>query len=197
MSIQEKVAELAKTNCDAALALAAKIDSRRERAQSLGWVLRFAPAARTLTIFESACDAADEETDEYQRAIGMACPLRAMIEIGHGAKIKTRFRATMERIPMIDPIASRAEALLMLLQSVLPGPPTFMQSIVGGLIRECGKSDHWRSIRTLQDAALIVNRCDQKLAMQIALAIPSPNKRETTVKRLESGEWRAVRPFFW
>ncbi|MFT5302124.1 MAG: hypothetical protein ACI814_002938, partial [Mariniblastus sp.] len=67
---------------------------------------------------------------------------------------------------------------------------------ISTLVNRCG-DEHWRAVRALVDASLLVNPHDRKQALKIANAISNLNKRKTTIHRIENGERNLPRAFFW
>jgi len=198
MHKRDSVAKLAKTDCGAALQFASSIEEPGKRIQALGWVARFAPAARVEPIVNSALEIACVPTDDaYASVLALAWPLRALHETKNRAAIPDALAKAIELAPDVTPTSSRCEALLLLIHAVLPAGVEIANPALDALQRLCAGDDHWRIVRAFAGAALLVNAIDKTLALQIAHAMPEGNKRDMAIARLQAGESEKVRKFFW
>lgn len=193
---QDRITKLAKTDFAEAFKLAQTISGVRERIQSLGWVARYAPAAEVTRVIVAVRNAAEKSTDHYACMMALAWPLRALQETGHGKQIPTLLKTALQRSTMVQPAASQAEALKLLIHAVLPHDLRTVNPAVAAL-KAVASETHWRVVRALVDVAFLINAFDRQTATDIAKVIPIENKRNATMERISSGETMQVRPFFW
>ncbi|QEG22092.1 hypothetical protein [Mariniblastus fucicola] len=196
MNQRDRAAKLAKTDFSAALKLARDITEVRERIQSLGWVARYAPAAEIPRVVAMAAKSAGTSSDFYADTMALAWPLRALHDTGNGGSIPPLLKTAISLSADVQPASSRAEALGLLIHAVLPDGLRTAEPAIAKL-KSVASDSHWRVVRSLIDAALLVNAFDRQSALSIANAIPLENKRNSAVQRLSDGETMEPRPFFW
>ena len=195
---QNSVARLAKSNFTAALEFANTIPEVGKRIQSLGWVARYAPDARVRSIVDSALKLAKAPTDDpYAGVQALAWPLRALHEKNQASSISRVLREAVELSQDVMPTSSRAEALGLLIQAVLPAGIERVSPAIDALLAYCSNDDHWRIVRAFGNTALVVNGFDKQRAKKIANAMPVGNKRDAILTQIEAGETLKVRAFFW
>lgn len=192
----DRIERLAKTDFDGAFKLAHSMSDVRERIQSLGWVARYAPSADIARVIDAAKNSAGKSIDLYPDTMALAWPLRALHESGNGKRIPPLMKIAVELSTHVQPAASQAEALILLIHAVLPHHLTTAAPAVAQL-KSLARNPHWRVIRALVNAALLVNQSDRQTATEIAKVIPLDNKRNSTIDRISDGQTMQVRPFFW
>ena len=192
---RDRVIKLVKTDADAAFRLARSISDVREKIQALGWVARFGPAVEIPRVISAVKKAAGTSADIFGDTMALAWPLRALHETGHGKQIPPLLNTAVRLSANVHPAASRAEALLILMHAVIPNDFRTAEPAIAALKRIT--DTHWRVVRALTDAALIVNAFDTSAASEIAAAISVDNKRKSALERLSAGETKQPRAFFW
>jgi len=198
MKQRNQLSLLAKTDFSAALELATSMAGTRERIQSLGWVLRYAPAKQVPSVLDSALDVARSPHDDYyEPAMALAWPLRALHETDNASLMPATVSVAVELARNVSPTSSRAECLILLLQAAFPAGMRTVDPVIDTLLTHCAGDDHWRVVRAFVDAALFVNGVDADRAHQIAELIPDGKKRRASLARLDAGEKSEPRQFFW
>jgi hypothetical protein len=139
---------------------------------------------------------AGTSSDFYEDVMSLAWPLRALHETGNPKLIPPLLHIALQIVPNVSPVASRAESVGLLLHAVLPAGLSLAKPAISTLVNLCS-DEHWRAVRALVDASLLVNSHDRKQSLEIANAIPNVNKRTTTIQQIEDGEKMSPRPFFW
>jgi hypothetical protein len=194
----DSIAKLAKTNFEAALRFASTIEDTGKRIQALGWVARFAPAPRVESTVHVALGVALAPTeDAYGPLMALAWPMRALVETQHVAALRPALVKALRLAPQVEPTSSRAEALGLLVHAVLPAGIEAVRPVLDALLKQCSGDDHWRIVRALASAALLVNSCDSPTAHRLANALPAGNKREELLAKLAAGKSSPARKFFW
>jgi hypothetical protein len=196
MNQRDRVAQLAKTDFAAAFKLSGSLENVRERIQSLGWIARYAPPDKISRVITAVKKNLGTSSDVYEDVMSLAWPLRALHETGNPKLIPPLLHIAMQMAPNVSPVASRAESVGLLIHAVLPAGLSLASPAISTLVNRCG-DEHWRAVRALVDASLLVNPHDRKQALKIANAISNLNKRKTTIYRIENGERNSPRAFFW
>lgn len=196
MKQRDRVTKLAKTDFAAALKIACAISDVREQIQSLGWVARYAPSGEVRRVIAAVNKVAGTSTDFYADSMALAWPLRALQESDHGNLISPLLETAVQLSANARPVASRADALVLLVHAVLPhGLQTAKPAIAA--LDSIASDSHWRVVRALTDVALLANAFDRQSAIHIASAISVENKRRSILDRISAGETMQPRPFFW
>ncbi|TWT81740.1 hypothetical protein CA13_31930 [Planctomycetes bacterium CA13] len=196
MNQRDRVTKLAKTDFASAFKLACSITDVREKIQSLGWVARYAPAADVRRVVATADKTAGTSTNFYADTMALAWPLRALHETEHGNLIPPLLKTAVQLAADVHPAASHAEALVLLINAVLPHSLQTAEPAIAAL-KSIATDSHWRVVRALTDVALLVNAFDRQSATDLASAISVENKRRSTLDRISAGETMQPRPFFW
>ena len=168
----------------------------REHNQALGWVTRHAPANQIRPVIEAVNTGNETSTDLYEYVMSLAWPIRALHETGNSNMIPPLLLPATQMAPGVSPVASRAESISLLIHAVLPAGLTLATPLTSMLMSHCNHA-HWRAIRALINASLLVNQYDRQCALEIANTIPNRHKRISTLKRIDNRESIAPRPFFW
>ena len=149
--LRNLVQRLAKEDTVVAADLARSIKDPWRRAQALSWVARFS-RDQTLQFAHEAEKAAAECGDEYQQVAVLAWVIAALVECDLGQEATRLLQAAVERAPHVNPAASRAEALILLLQAGISLGTHSAQPVVNILNSSCGQDHHWRCHRAIREA---------------------------------------------
>lgn len=114
--VRDRVARLAKSEPVKALAAARKIADPWFRAQALAYVARYSEES-TVAIANEAARAAKQGQDAYQQVAVRAWEVAALAETGHTAEARKSLSSAERASANITPVASRAEALFLLMQA--------------------------------------------------------------------------------
>jgi hypothetical protein len=192
---REHAIQLAKTDPDAALAVARGIDDPWFRSQALAAVARFSKS-RQLEILEEAQVASQSADDPYKIVGASAWWIRAMIELGYGDEAARELPALIEVSSTIEHPVSRLEALFLLFQAVFHLEATRLLAL-DALVNACQSANSWKAGDRLQEAALMLAADYPAESEQVIRAMPEGKyKRQAIEKRAASGG-RPPRPFFW
>lgn len=151
MDPMNKVRRLVKEDIVDAARLARSIKDPWQRTLALAWVARFAESD-ALRLAREAEKAAVGCKDKYQRTAALAWVIAALAECDLGQEAKRVLHAAVERAPQVTPAASRAEALILLLQAATSLGPHSVRTIAEQLDSCCGQDHHWRCRRAIRDA---------------------------------------------
>jgi hypothetical protein len=194
---RDRATKLALTDTEAALKVARQIDDPWFACQALAWVARFAPNQRAQTIAKRALSVGRNHPDPYKSVACAAWPVRALIETGNMNVLMPILGKLMKRAATIESAVSRSEALLLLLQAVLPARRTVWKEVLSALITASQPCLHWRQRRNLRDALLMVASRDSTVASDAMHRIADQRTRTQIERRLAQGELAAPRAFFW
>lgn len=106
--------------------------------------------------------------DAYERSAVLAWPIAALVKTGHADEAKRLLARAVEIAESTTPPSSRAEALVLLLQTAvsLDGPERL--DIVERLARLALTETHWRVQRGLRKGLSLLAGCDLDAAERIA-----------------------------
>jgi hypothetical protein len=147
---RDRVCLLAKNHPKKALAQARKVDAPWFRAQALSWVARFTdgdPAA----IAGEAARAAQECDDDYKKAAVRAWEIAALAERGCPGEARSSLSDAVALAKCVEPISSRSEALLLLLQAALQVGRNEAESVYAILRASCPVEEYGRCKRAVRD----------------------------------------------
>jgi len=147
---------LAKSNPQKALAQARAISDGWYRAQALSWVARFTDDD-PVSIASEAAKAATECKDDYKKSAVRAWEIAALAERGCISEAKNRLNETLSLAKNVEPISSRSEALLLLLQAAFRIDNNAAQKVYGILKASCPIEEHWRCKRALRDGEKMIS----------------------------------------
>ncbi|MBX7073257.1 MAG: hypothetical protein K1X71_08920 [Pirellulales bacterium] len=153
---RDQVCRLAKSRPDLALEKAREITEPWFRAQALACVARHT-AGKTVAIANEAARAALLCDDAYKQTAVRAWEIAALAEAGVVAEASRRLRELVKASAAVVPLASRAEALFLLLQAAACLSSGDRQSVHQVLQQACAHDGHWRCQRALRDAQRIEN----------------------------------------
>ena len=148
---RKSVERLVKEDIAAATRLARSIEDPWRRTQALAWVARFSED-QTLQLAREAEKAAADCTDEYQQTAALAWVVAALAECDLKNEAKRVLHAAVEQATHVTPAASRAEALVLLLQAGMSLGTDCVQPIADKLGSCCGQDAHWRCRRAAKHA---------------------------------------------
>lgn len=151
VDLRDRCQELSKTDPEAALQLARAIDLPWYKSQALSWIARYSEN-KACAIAAEAADAAACGGDMYQRVAVRAWEIAALAERGLVEEARRSLNDVITDAPMIEPSASRAEALMLLLHAALHIGKEQGDQVCAALVTTCGKEGHWRCKRALKVA---------------------------------------------
>lgn len=153
---RDRAVGLAKSRPAEALKQARQIDDPWFRAQALTWVARFADID-VIRISAEAARAAAEGRDKYQQCAVCAWEIVALAERDHQSEASKRLREALNLAKHVEPVASRGEALFLLLQAGARIAPDDAEDVYDMLKNLCGAEGHWRCQRAVRKAAKIMS----------------------------------------
>lgn len=153
---RDQVAKLAKLQPAQALTEAQGIKEPWFRAQALAWVARYSPGKAPIIASEAALAACQCE-DDFKRVAVRAWEIAALGESGAISEALQALQEAMAASDRIVPIASKAEALMLLLQAAARVDSHSRELVHDALKQACGPDSHWRCKRALRDAERIRN----------------------------------------
>jgi hypothetical protein len=193
---REAARKLATIDTARAYAAARKVEDPYFRCQALAWVARYA-GNDIDEIVEAAFTAAEEAGDAFHRMSATAWPLRALVELGQLEQARERLQVQLGRFDEVMPDSSRSEAIFLVFQAVHPAGQEFWRPIFDQLARVCDTTPHWRTVRNLQEAILMIADEAPELASHIADRIPVDRRKRQLETQLAAGQRMQPRAFFW
>ncbi|HEX3871213.1 MAG TPA: hypothetical protein VHV77_12295 [Pirellulales bacterium] len=151
---RDQAVALSKLRPDEALAKARSISDPWYRAQALAWVARFSPRD-AVKLAAEASQAARECDDVYKQVAVRAWEVAALAESGHLAEAKKSLDGAIRDSTRVTPVASKAEAMFLLLQAASRIGASERDFVHERLKCECPADSHWRCKRALKNAQLI------------------------------------------
>lgn len=149
--LRDRSQELAKIDPQAALQLARAIDVSWYRSQALSWIARYSECEAIEIAMEAAAVAASGN-DAYQRVAVRAWEIAALAERGLLEEAQRSLKDALVAAQLVEPRASRAEALILLLHAALHIGEAEGNHVFAELVSMCGGNCHWRCKRALRDA---------------------------------------------
>ncbi|MBN1511577.1 MAG: hypothetical protein JXB13_06145 [Phycisphaerae bacterium] len=107
---------------------------------------------QTLQLAREAEKAAADCKDEYQQTAALAWVVAALAECDLKNEAKRVLHVAMDQATHVTPAASRAEALILLLQAGMSLGTDCVQPIADKLDSSCGQDVHWRCRRAIKHA---------------------------------------------
>jgi len=153
---RDRAQRLAKTDPDSAFALARTIDLPWYKAQALSWIARYSDSD-TRALAEEAAVAASLGDDAYKRVAVRAWEIAALAEREFPMDARLSLNSALTEAPMVEPIGSRAEALILLLGAALRIGVEEGDQVYAELARTCGEDSHWRCKRALKYARTLAS----------------------------------------
>jgi hypothetical protein len=99
--------------------------------------------------------------------------------------------------PEVEPPASRAEALFLILQAIFALGRGARSKVLDVLLTTCRPEDSWRVARIFQDIAWMISATDKEAAESIVAVMPDGRWKRQAQRRIEGGESPEPRQFFW
>ena len=147
---------LAKNNPKKALAQARKLNDPWFRAQALSWVARFTDSDPLAAAAEAA-KAARECEDDYKKSAVRAWEIPALAERGCTVEARKSLSDTLALGRSVEPVSSRSEALLLLLQAAFKIGRDEAERVYEILKASCPVDEHWRSKRAVRDGGRLLS----------------------------------------
>ncbi|MBC7797932.1 MAG: hypothetical protein H7Z37_13755 [Pyrinomonadaceae bacterium] len=192
---RQKVWELCRTDVDAALEFAGKIESNWNRAQALSVVaLHVSQKARFLKIVKEAFEAARENRQQNRIVSCAAWIIHALTK-----------RDDVDALPFVEELLDiiksepnpvrRADALLLIYEAVY-SRKELRDVVLNPLLWACQEMNSWKRPRILSDVALVAAVDDLPFANKVIEMISDGSKKRQTLKMIEKGEWLGAHEFF-
>jgi hypothetical protein len=179
-----------------ALDFARRIPDEWFRAQALACVARYAPEKLVERLAEESLRSAREAGEPYRTVAVSAWPIRALIERERSGAAKRAFLATLDLVPQVQPVSSRAEALVLVWQSVFPGGKEFRNLAWDAIARHCAPDAHWRVARLYACVVWTLATESVLEAEAIVAQMPEGAAKRKAAKLLERGTAYPPRDFF-
>jgi hypothetical protein len=148
---------LAKSNPKKALAQARKVNEPWFRAQGLSWVARFTDGDPVAVACEAA-KAAQECEDDYKKSAVRAWEIAALAERGCTREARKSLSDALALGKCVEPMSSRSEALLLLLQAAFRISRDEAERVYEILRASCPVDEHWRCKRAVRDGGRMLSR---------------------------------------
>jgi len=152
---RDHATNLAKSNPKKALDAARKVNDPWFRAQALSWVARYTEGD-PLAIASEAAKSAGACEDDYKRSAVRAWEIAALAERGFAFDARKRLSEAVRLARGVMPMASRSEALILLIQAALKISREDGLKVNEVLATSCSAEEHWRCKRALRDGAKMV-----------------------------------------
>ena len=153
---RDRAVSLARSRPGEALKQARQIDDPWFRAQALAWVARFADMD-VIRISAEAAKAAAEGRDQYQQCAVRAWEIAALAERGYKSEASKRLREALNIAKNVEPVASRGEALFLLLQAGARIARDDAENAYDMLKNLCSAERHWRCQRAVRKGAKVMS----------------------------------------
>lgn len=146
---RDRAADLAKRDPHKALEEARQVSEPWFRAQALSWVARFTDGD-TVSIAQEAAKSAEQCKDDYQKSAVRAWEIAALAERGFTSEARNSLNQALTLSACAEPMASRAEALLLLLEAALRVNRQDASRVYARLKNDCSMHPHWRCERAIR-----------------------------------------------
>jgi len=153
---RDRAISLAKHRPHDALIQARKVGEPWFRAQALSWVARFTDG-NPVAVAAEAAKAAREGGDSYQKCAVRAWEIAALAERACIFEARTCLGECLFLAQTVEPISSRSEALLLLLQASVKIANEDAEKVYELLKTLCQPEEHWRVKRALRYGARIIS----------------------------------------
>lgn len=147
---RDHVCDLAKRDSKKAHAKARRIKDPWFRAQALSWVVRFTDGNPRIVAKEAA-KAAQECDDAYKRTAVRAWEIAALAERSLTTEARAALKSAIGDAKSVEPISSRSEALMLLLQAAFALGRRDAVGVYDRLKTSCPEGEHWRCKRAIRD----------------------------------------------
>lgn len=153
---RDQVSSLAKSNPQKALVQARDIGEPWYRAQALSWVARFTDDD-PVSVASEAAKAAKKCEDNYKRSAVRAWEVAALAERDCSLEAQKRLSEALFLTKRVEPISSRSEALLLLLQAAFSIDKKAAEKVYGILQASCPIEENWRCKRAVRDGEKMIS----------------------------------------
>jgi hypothetical protein len=153
---RDHASTLAKSNPKKALAQARKVDEPWFRAQALSWVARFTDGD-PVAVASEAAKAARECEDDYKKSAVRAWEIAALAERDCTTEARKSLSDALALAKCVEPMSSRSEALLFLLQAAFRISRDEAKSVYEILRASCPADEHWRCKRAVRDGGKMIS----------------------------------------
>lgn len=191
------VTETARDDPERAFGIAVGIRDQWFRAQSFGWVARYARGDLARQAFDGARAAAAAGKDSYRKSAPLAWPIRAAVETQRLGLAKELFGIALSELPKVHLYCSRASAIELVLPAAFPAGPGLRAPLLALLPELCPVTSHWRSGRLHIAIAAMLASEDAAAAMAFGEALPPCKTRDRILRDLAGGMAWGPRAFFW
>jgi hypothetical protein len=179
-----------------ALDFARRIPDPWFRAQALACVARYAPEDLVEQLAAESLRGAQEAGEMYRIVAVSAWPIRALIERGCTVPARRALSATLDLVPQVQPLASRAEALSLLWQAAFPAGQEFRAATWQAITRHCDPNAHWRAARLYGSVVYTLASENVAEARAIVEQMPAGTAKRKAARLLERGTAYPPREFF-
>ena len=147
---------LAKSNPKKALAQARKVNEPWFRSQGLSWVARFTDGDPVAIACEAA-KAARECEDDYKKSAVRAWEIAALAERDCTREARKSLSEALALGKCVEPVSSRSEALLLLLQAAFKIGRDEAERAYEILKASCPVDEHWRCKRAARNGGRMLS----------------------------------------
>ena len=147
---------LAKSNPKKALAQARNLNEPWFRAQALSWVARFTDGD-PVAIASEAAKAAQECEDDYKKSAVRAWEIAALAERDCTREARKSLSDALTLGKCVEPMSSRSEALLLLLQAAFKIGRNEAKRVYEMLRASCPVDEHWRCKRAVRAGGKMIS----------------------------------------
>ncbi len=151
---RDQVAQIAKTDTEAAAEIARKITDPWFEAQAWSHVARYAD--RPLVFTRKASKAAAKTKDDYQRSAVRAWEVSALAEREYIDQARQVLSEAVELAQTIEHEGSKAEAIMLLFSAAFKISKSDAESVAKAF-EVASPMTHWREKRAMKDIALILS----------------------------------------
>lgn len=147
---RDHASTLSKSSPKKALAQARKVSEPWFRAQALSWAARFTDSD-PVAVASEAAQAARECEDNYRRSAVRAWEIAALAERDCAKEARKSLSEALAIAQGVEPMSSRSEALLLLLQAAFRIGRGEAERVNEILKASCPVDEHWRCKRAVRD----------------------------------------------
>lgn len=133
-----------------------------------------------------------KDPEPYGVVMSVAWPIRALLKRGQVDKAHAATQRVLPCIPDITPAGSRAEAVFLLFQATLIGPPTLWKPVLEALLVGVEAPMHWRHARAVLEALHMVHTLDAAAAVPYMARLTDARLQRKL--RADMAKWPCRRP---
>jgi hypothetical protein len=179
-----------------ALDVARRIPDDWFRAQALACVARHAAENLVEPLAEESLHSARQAKEPYRTTAVSAWPIRALIERGRVGAAKRTLIEGLELVPRVQPVSSRAEALMLIWEAVFPAGRELRRLALEAISQHCEPDAHWRAMRLYSCVVWTWASESVEEAGVVVAQMPEGAAKRKAAKLLESGTAYPPRDFF-